>query len=112
VLSKQENLSYDELLTQKLLSKLNMHDTTTIRSKVQDRLVAGRDKKGNITSNWDLNILAGAGAGLSSIVDMSKFVIANIGGGFEELNYQRQCHLENGKYSMGLGWFIYKRHVS
>ena len=108
VLSQQLNLSYDELLRQKLLSKLEMHSTTTIREKLKDKLVTGLDKKGNKTTNWDLNILAGAGAALSSAADMSKFILANIENNCKAFDFQKQYHLQNGKQSMGLGWFILK----
>lgn len=107
-LSQQLNLSYDELLRQKLLSKLEMHSTTTIREKLKDKLVTGLDKKGNKTTNWDLNILAGAGAALSSAADMSKFILANIENNCKAFDFQKQYHLQNGKQSMGLGWFILK----
>jgi len=107
-LSQQLNLSYDELLRQKLLSKLEMHSTTTIREKLKDKLVTGLDKKGNKTTNWDLNILAGAGAALSSAADMSKFILANIENNCKAFDFQKQYHLQNSKQSMGLGWFILK----
>ena len=107
-LSQQLNLSYDELLRQKLLSKLEMHSTTTIREQLKDKLVTGLDKKGNKTTNWDLNILAGAGAALSSAADMSKFILANIENNCKAFDFQKQYHLQNGKQSMGLGWFILK----
>jgi len=111
VLSKNLQQSYDQLLSEKLLTKLNMTDTTTVRENIKEKLVTGLDKKGKVAVNWDLNILAGAGAGLSSVVDLSKFIVANIEGKYESLNNQRHCFLENGRQSMGLGWFILKKQT-
>lgn len=111
VLSKYSNNSYDELLKQKLLFPLNMVDTTTIREEIKEKLVTGLSKKGRPATNWDLNILAGAGAGLSSVADLSKFVIANIKEENEAFNKQRHCAFEAGKQTMGLGWFILKNKI-
>ncbi|MFC1494328.1 serine hydrolase domain-containing protein [Thermodesulfobacteriota bacterium] len=106
VLSKQSAMSFDALLKQRVFSQLNMVESTTIRDEVKEQLVMGLNKKGKPTANWDLNIFAGAGAVISSVSDLSKFIVANIEGSNEALNYQRQIISENKKHSMGLGWFI------
>jgi CubicO group peptidase (beta-lactamase class C family) len=111
ILSKYTHQSYDQLLQQKLLEPLNMTDTTTIRKEIKGKLVTGLDKKGKAAANWDFNILAGAGAGLSSVFDLSKFIIANIEGKYEYLNNQRNCFYARGKQSMGLGWIILKNKI-
>ncbi len=111
ILSKYTNQSYEQLLKQKLLDPLNMKDTTTIRKEIKGKLVAGLDKKGRASTNWDFNILAGAGGGLSSVIDLSKFIIANIEGKYEYLNNQKHCIYERGKRSMGIGWIILRNKL-
>ena len=106
VLAKHSKQTYDELLKKRLLIPLNMENTTTIREEIKEKLVIGLDKKGNPAKNWDMNILAGAGAVLSSTTDLSKYVVTNIKGRDTAMNYQRQRIYEKGKHSMGLGWFI------
>ncbi len=41
-----------------------------------DKLVKGMDADGEITGNWDFDVLFGAGGILSSAEDLSKFVYA------------------------------------
>ncbi len=110
-LAKMAGKSYEDLLQQQLFTPLDMSNTTTNRKLIQDRLVLGLDKKGKVTNNWDLNVLAGAGAVLSSTHDLSKFLIANIKNEFDYLRFQRQCVYHKDKNSMGLGWFILKNHI-
>ncbi len=111
VLSKYSEQSYDELLKERLFIPLNMNESTTIREEIKETLVTGLDKKGKPAKNWDLNVLAGAGAALSSTADLSKFLLANIRGDNEALNYQRRSIFKNGNQSMGLGWFILKNRI-
>jgi CubicO group peptidase (beta-lactamase class C family) len=110
-LSKIAEKNYEDLLQQQLFTPLNMPSTTTNREHIKDKLVLGLDKKGNVTNNWDLNVLAGAGAVLSSTHDLSKFLIANNKNELDYLRLQRQCIYRKGKNSMGLGWFILKSHI-
>lgn len=111
VLSEYLEQSYDEMLQQKLFKPFGMLESTTIRDSVKEKLIRGLDKKGKPAKNWGLNALAGAGAVLSSTADLSKFVVANIEGNNEALNYQRQCIFEKGRNAMGLGWFILKKQI-
>ena len=111
VLAKMAGKSYEDLLQQQLFTPLNMPNTTTNRELIQNKLVLGLDKKGRVTNNWDLNVLAGAGAVLSSTHDLSKFMIANIKNELDYLRLQRQHIYHKGKNSMGLGWFILKNHI-
>jgi CubicO group peptidase (beta-lactamase class C family) len=110
-LTKYFNQSYDEMLKQRLFNPLRMYNTTTIREEIKDKLVTGLDKKGNPVKNWDMNILAGAGAVLSSVTDLSKFIVENIQGDDSAMNYQRQCIFEKGRQLMSLGWFILRNKI-
>lgn len=111
VLSKHTNQTYEKLLQQRLFSPLNMSNSTTNREHIMDKLVTGLDKKGKSATNWDLNILAGAGAALSSTSDLAKFMLANINHSDNAMRLQRQCMYQKGKNSMGLGWFILDNQI-
>lgn len=102
-----ENTTYETLLQNRILIPLRMTNTTTDRSRVNDRLVKGRNHEGNEVSNWDLNVLAGAGGIVSTIEDLGKFAIAQ----FDPLNgvlamTRKPTFQVNEKGSVGLGWHI------
>lgn len=111
VLSKISGCSFDALLNQRIFTPLQMFESTTIRKKIEDKLVVGLNKKGQPTENWDLNILVGAGGMLSSSYDLSKFLMENIDGNNKAVEFQKQCFYEKGRHCMGLGWFILKNQI-
>lgn len=45
---------------------------------MKSHLALGHDERGNIVPNWDLDVLAGAGAIRSTTTDMLKFADANL----------------------------------
>ncbi len=57
VLSKESNASFETLLQSRIFSKYDMPNTTAIKENIKENLVIGRDKKGQVTSNWDLGSL-------------------------------------------------------
>lgn len=106
---QKTNKSYEELLQEVIFEPLEMNQTTTNRSLVKAKLVLGLDPKGAVTSNWDLEILAPAGNVLSSVQDLSKFMIAN----FDAQNpvfqlQQTKTMTINNKIDIALGWHIIK----
>jgi len=108
-LCKIENKSYNDLLNEKIFSKYEMLNSSTIRSELESRLVCGLNKKGNKTQNWDFASLESAGAILSTTEDLSRFVIAQ----FDELNREltmtrEKTYTIDEKGGIGLGWFISK----
>ena len=50
----------------------------TLDPATAQRFVDGHDARGNITSRFDMPVLAGAGALRSSVNDMLKFAAANL----------------------------------
>ena len=109
-LAKMENTSYLELLKNKIALKYKMLNTTTDRKKVERHLVKGRDKDGQITSNWDFGVLDGAGAILSNTMDLSNFVLAQFNDENLALALTRKMTVKVGdKMDIGLGWHIVKK---
>lgn len=108
-LCKIADTDFQNLLKSHIFSKYKMANTTTIRDEVADKLVKGLDAKGNETANWDLNAMAGAGAILSSVDDLSKYAMAQFDDANKELALTRvRTFADPESMDVCLGWFINK----
>lgn len=106
-LSQKNNKSYEELLQEIVFKPLKMKQTTTDRSLVKEQLVKGLDPSGSVTSNWDLDVLAPAGNVLSSVSDLSKFIIANFDANNKVFALQQtKTNHVRGNMDIALGWHI------
>ncbi len=109
ILTQQSNSTYNDLLSKYVFSKYNMNNSTIFRDSIKTKLVDGLDNFGNKTSNWDLNVLVGAGGILSSVHDLSKFAKVQFNMNNKELELTRQTTFSvNEKMDVGLGWHIIK----
>jgi len=109
VLSQQADMSYEELLQKYIFSKYNMANSTTNREKIMNQLIGGLNIEGKPTSNWDLNVLMGAGGILSTTEDLSKFAIAQFDDTNEALALTRESTFTiNENMDVALGWHILK----
>ncbi|MFT3723678.1 MAG: serine hydrolase [Hyphomonadaceae bacterium] len=80
VLSNRAGVSYEQLVTQRILKPLDMTMTgVTLTPAMQAALAKGHNPTGALAANWDLDALAGAGALRSSMIDMLKYLDANVG---------------------------------
>ena len=103
------NTSYEELLKTRIFSKYQMNNTTTNRNQIEQILIKGQNPDGKIISNWDLGILSGAGAILSTSEDLSKFAIAQLESKNKDLELTRTKTFKlNENMDIGLGWHIIK----
>ncbi len=110
VLCTIENSSYENLLHRYIFSKYDMINSTTIRESVEGFIIKGFDESGNKVPNWDLSALAGAGAMLSSVEDLSKFAVAQFDNTNKELKLTRtKTFTINTISDYGLGWEIINR---
>ncbi|GAA5522393.1 beta-lactamase family protein [Aliifodinibius salicampi] len=110
VLTHVEDQSYEKMLQQRIFQPLDMPQTTTQRTLVAEKLVPGLTKRGNIATNWDLGAIPGAGALLSTAVDMARFGSANFDTSNKVLNLQQQKTFGiDEKMDIALGWFILKQ---
>jgi len=110
VLSSIADTSYEALLQKRIFVPLGMKSSTTVRPKVQDRLIPGLNKRGLVTSNWDFKALAGAGAVLSTTRDLANFGRANFDSANAVLALQREKTFTiDDRMDIALGWHILKR---
>lgn len=106
-IAKHHNESLEVLMRDKIFLPLKMGRSTTDRALVAPYLVAGQDPKGQPTSNWDFDVLAGAGAVKSTVADLTKFANAVIADEDAALRLQRQSTFQqNEQMEIALGWHI------
>ena len=80
VLSLRAGMDYEAMVKARVLDPLGMKDTrVTLSPEMKARLAVGHGPNLEAVSNWDLAVLAGAGALRSSANDMLTFLAANLG---------------------------------
>ncbi len=110
-LSKVSNKSYEQLLQERIFNLYKMSNSSSRRDKLGKNLVKGLDADGTVTSNWDLDALAGAGAILSTVEDLSQFALAHFDPKNKTLALTRNKttqltqQLPFGNITPALGWF-------
>ncbi|MBL8227206.1 MAG: serine hydrolase [Bryobacterales bacterium] len=73
-LARRAGMSYEQLLKQRILDPLGMKSTSiTLSADQKKRLAVGHDPGLQPVKNWDLDVLAGAGAIRSTANDMMRF---------------------------------------
>jgi len=106
-ISKIYEMSYEDLMEQFIFSKYEMNSSFLNADKVDNRLVKGLDKKGDVTSNWDLSAMTSAGGILSNVEDLVKFGTAQFDDSNIDLNLLKNKTAEiNEKIDIGIGWHI------
>ena len=109
VLSKIENVGFDELYNSYIFSKYNMDNTTIDSRKSNELLVKGLSNTGNELENMYLDALAPAGSVISSVEDLAKYGLAQFDNSNNDLELiRRKTFKLNNRVSLGLGWFILK----
>ncbi|MHA7057434.1 serine hydrolase domain-containing protein [Aquimarina sp. M1] len=107
LLTLKTNKTYEELLQEKIFNPLDMNSSTTDLEKIlATSIIKGLDPKGHEVSNWNFDVLAGAGAIKSNIVDLEKFVRKQMSNDPVYELTQKQTHTLNKQVSLGLGWHI------
>lgn len=106
-LAKSQGESFENLLEKYVLQPLNLNSTFVYSKNQRDNIVKSYDEKGNIISLWDWDVLAGAGSMISSISDLSLFVLQNINETFDFLNLTQQPTFEvNDHLKIARAWHI------
>jgi D-alanyl-D-alanine-carboxypeptidase/D-alanyl-D-alanine-endopeptidase len=115
-LARRARMSYEELVTERILRPLGMRDTrVTLTSDMRRRLAIGHDQSGTPTSNWDILAIPGAGALRSTAADMLVFAAAALGAAgplqdaFAEAQRPRKDLNPAGRGAIGLNWLTMRR---
>jgi D-alanyl-D-alanine-carboxypeptidase/D-alanyl-D-alanine-endopeptidase len=80
ILARRAGVDYEALVRSRILTPLNMADTTIkLTPAMRARLATGHNASLEPVKNWDLPTLAGAGALRSTANDMLRFLAATLG---------------------------------
>jgi serine-type D-Ala-D-Ala carboxypeptidase/endopeptidase len=118
VLARRAGRSYEQLIIERVLTPLGMHDTRITLSPAQRaRLAIGHNADLDVTPYWDFAVLAGAGGWRSTARDMLSFLAAVLDPPATPLGRaltmatqpQRATNLPN--MSIGLGWHLIERRA-
>lgn len=107
LLGEISHSNYEALLHERIFTKYGMSNSTTKKSNLKNELIPGLDGKGSAVSNWEFNVLVGAGGILSTAEDLSRFAMAHFDPRNAELRATSQPTFSiNENMQIGLGWHI------
>ncbi|RFS17294.1 serine hydrolase [Emticicia sp. C21] len=109
ILALQNHTTYEKLMEERITKPLKMsHTFITITPDQASNFAQGYNEKGDATSSWELNTLAGAGGIRSTVNDMVKYISAQMVKAPEKLqkaiDLTHQVTFEKGQTIIGLGW--------
>lgn len=111
ILELHTDTSYEDLVIERIAKPLGMNHTgINLNDEMKANLSIGHDDQLEVTSNWDIPTLAGAGALRSTTKDMVKFLKANMASNNSDLNKaMKLSHAlaysnEDQTFDIGLGW--------
>jgi CubicO group peptidase (beta-lactamase class C family) len=111
ILELHTNTTYEALVIERIATPLGMeHTRVLLTDDMKANLALGYDEQMEITSNWDIPTLAGAGALRSTTSDMLIFLKANTANDDSDLNKaMKLSHAlaftsDDQTFNIGLGW--------
>lgn len=108
-LGLSQKTSFQKLLQKRVFDKYGMKDSFTNVQNLENKLVKGQNAEGKLTSNWDFDVLFGAGGILSTSSDLAKFAKAQFNAENKELALTRKPTFKiNDSMEIGLGWHVLK----
>lgn len=117
ILSLRAKMSYEDLVKKRILEPLGMKNTAmTLTPAMQAKLAPGHNPFGKPTPNWDLTVLAGAGAFRSTPEDMAVFAAANLGLKKSKLDevltasHEPKTQAGSPDTKVALGWHVTNRN--
>ena len=111
ILELKTGKSYEIIVKDEIVNRLEMKNTTITLSPEQRKLLAqGYNEQGNPTPVWEDAVLTGAGSFLSNAEDMTKFIRANLDASRNEIfGSLLKTHEKQTGGGTGLGWHYYSR---
>jgi serine-type D-Ala-D-Ala carboxypeptidase/endopeptidase len=111
LLALKAGTPYETLVKQTVCVPLGLTNTTiSLSAEQKGRLAPGHDPEGKPVSNWNLNVLSGAGALRSNADDLLRFVAANLKPGSLPLSSAlleaQSTHFKGFGNAVGLAWQI------
>jgi CubicO group peptidase (beta-lactamase class C family) len=104
-LGLSQKTTFQNLLKKKIFNKYKMKNSFTSSHNLGNSIIKGLNKKGEIVSNWDFDVLFGAGGILSTTEDLVLFANAQFIPKNKELELTRKTTFEiKGNTKIGLGW--------
>jgi CubicO group peptidase (beta-lactamase class C family) len=104
-LGLSQKTTFQNLLKKIIFDKYKMKNSFTSSQNLGNNLIKGMNKKGEIVSNWDFDVLFGAGGILSTTKDLVLFANAHFNPKNKELELTRKTTFEiKGNTKIGLGW--------
>ena len=104
-LGLSQKTNFQSLLQKRVFDKYKMKNSFTSSQNLGNNLIKGLNKKGEVVSNWDFDVLFGAGGILSTTEDLALFVNAQFNPKNKELELTRKTTFEiKGNTKIGLGW--------
>lgn len=112
ILTQQTELTYGELLRERLFAPLGMTTATADNGWASDSIAPPLDDNGREVANWTFDALAGAGAARGSLADAAAFLRASMAACDGDdpvarancLAQQPTGHQFSDGTEMGLGW--------
>ena len=108
-----QGTDFETLIVERVLEPLQMSDTAIeLTPALRERLATGHDGQLRRAANWDLPVLAGAGALRSTVHDLLTFLEANLGLGPSPLRQAMERARTPQRtdpalgMDIGLGWII------
>ena len=108
-LGLSQKTDFQKLLQKNVFDKYMMKNSFTSSQNLGNKLIKGQNPDGEITSNWDFDVLFGAGGILSTTEDLAKFANAQFNPKNTELALTRIPTFDiNENMKIGLGWHLLK----
>ncbi|MBJ9954932.1 MULTISPECIES: serine hydrolase [unclassified Acinetobacter] len=108
-LGQSQGTGFQALLQQKIFDQYQMKNSFVSSNNLGDKLVKGQNPDGKTVSNWDFDVLFGAGGILSTTSDLANFAMAQFDPKNTELALTRIPTFEiNQDMKIGLAWHLLK----
>ncbi len=108
-LGLSQKQTFNELLKKSIFKKYKMGNSHTSSKGIENQIIKGLDEKGQEVSNWEFDVLFGAGGILSTSEDLVKFSQAQFDKKNKELELTRKPTFDiDEDMKIGLGWLILK----